>query len=328
MNNEYTFRKSKRGKGYIPPLLSQRDEFVPDTHIGIYSIFRNEKNTAIYMSESQCQEMRLETYKNVYELYQRYGSRDYVSFFNVNREEINELGMNTFAKNPKFAPVSGLVECFGKQYKLKSNGRKRLAISFGVNKSLLAEYFKRVEESRRTGRKLIVPKLKRASQKQKDIIIFGDTEIDVDGKTLRIERNALYNQFKHWCDITDMPEETAVMMALKAFLEQNPIDGLMELHKYKVQTPFDRYLYVQPKMGEPPEKETIQFDGDIYALARKIIERYNADVENITKVKMDIHSYVNNAVHYLNSNMDLKYTNPELYREQMQLKKMVEQTDL
>lgn len=328
MPDGYTWKRGTRGNKYIPPLLSNQDEYCPKTHYPMYKILRNQKNTNVYMSEESCQKMRMETYQNVYTLYNKYGGPDFADFFNVNREEINELALNAFAKHIKLAPVSGLIECFSTEYRLKSNGRKRKAISFGINKVLLRKYFENVKKAEETGKPVVIPKLKRAPQKDKNIVIFGESTIKLDrGQEVKIERNALYNQFQHWCLLNGVSEKEGVLMALECLIQDYPITGLDEVGEYRVVTEFDRYSYIRPNQ-EQPEQRKINFDGQILALAEKIIERYNLDTENITKPFMELDTYVNNAVHLLNSNMDLKYRDPELDLERKQLERMKQESGM
>lgn len=322
MASEYKWQKNRRGKGYIPPLLSKEDECVPKTHIPMYRIFRNPKNTSVYMSEEACQKMRQKTYQNVYELYRKYGSPNYVDFFNVNREEINELGLNEFAKHPKIAPVSGLIECFSKETRLKSNNKRRMSIGFGINRKLLNQYFANVAKAKETGTEVVIPKLKRANQKDKDIVIFGEAEINIgNSQKVKIPRNALYNQFEHWCLLQGVSKKEGILMAIELIIQQYPITGIGEVGEYKVSTEFDRYVYLKKSQSEP-QKLLVRFDGDIFSLALTIIENYNLDPENASKPYMDFNTYVNNAVHLLNSNIDLKYRSPRLYKERCQTEEM------
>lgn len=314
MANVYKWERARRGNDFIPPLLSNQDEFVPSSHIGMYALMRDEKNKKLFMSEKACQKIRLDAYKNVYDLFQEYGSPDYADFWNVNREEINELGLNAFAGHSALAPVSELIECFEKKYRLKSNGRYRYAVSFGISKAMLQKYRENYKLSQKKGVPVEVPRLRRASQKDKTFVMFGKDKFKLDGHTVEINRGAVYERFKWWCKLNGIPMQKAAEMALNDFVEKNMTDGVGEIGEYRKETVFDRYVYIQPSQTGT-ERKGIRLNNIILRLAEKIIERYNLDPDNFDKPYMDIDTYTNNALHLLNSKMDLKYRDPALYDE-------------
>ena len=322
----YKWERQKRRKNYIPPLLSDKDEFVPDTHIGMYSLLTNPKDPAIYMSEAQCQKLRKDTFEGVYNLYKKYGSPDFAIFWNYNIDAINEIRLNKFGTHTKLLPVIGIIQCFEKKMKLKTNGHIRYIISFGINKKKLTDYLKSVQHAKKMGEDLPpLPKLNLPGNKSKDFIIFGGTTIKTDGGTLSIDRNSVYNQFSHWCELNGITKKQGATMALKYFVDNHPLDGLGELADYDVITEFDATVYARKTQDSVDESYKVKFDGTLLSKAKAIIKRYNRDIANIEKETLTINGYVNNAVHLLNQNMPLKYRDPELYEQQQQLELLEQQ---
>lgn len=319
----YKWERQRRGKNFIPPLLSDHDEFVPETHIGIYSLLTNPKDPAIYMSDIQCQKIRRETFNVVNELYKKYGSPDFAVFWNHNLEAINDLQLNKFGTHTKLLPIIGIIECFEKKMRLHSNGSLRYIISFGINRQQLTNYLKEVRRSKKTGEKIPLPKLKLKGNKSKDFIIFGDAQLATDdGKKITVDRNAVYNQFSHWCQLNGITKKTGATMALKYFVENHPLDGLGELSDYDVLTEFDKTVFAKKSDDSANERVRVTLDGTVLSKARQIIRLYNRDIANISKPALSTDGYVNNAVHLLNQNMPLQYRDPDLYEQRRQLELM------
>ena len=318
-----SWQRGNRGRKYIPPLLSAKDEFVPETHIGMYELLTNPKDPAIFMSEVQCQKLRQDSYEAVHRLYQKYGSPDFCNFWNYNLEEINELGLNKFSTHTKLAPIVGLIECFEKKMPLKSNGRLRYIISFGIEKKRLTEYLRAKKLSKRSGAEVEPPTVKdKYRKKSKDLVIWGEGKLNIDGRQVTIDRNAVYKQFSHWCELNGVTIKNGSTMAIKYFVEHHPIEGLKDIKAYDVVTEFDKVVLAKPKDDEPDANVKVKLNGKVYELARSIIRLYNRDVENVEKETLTLEKYINNGVHLLNQNMPLKYRAPDLYEQQRQLELM------
>lgn len=289
------------------PKLTEKDEYIPNTHIGMYSIFRNPKNQKVYMSESSCQNLRIKTFNGLLELFKKYGSPDFADFFNYNIEVISQLGLNYFAFHPKIAPLANIIECFEKPIETAYN--TEMHISFGISKQLLKQYFT-------SG---YVPKNLYPLPVKRDFILFNADEVYCGrNETIRVNRNALYRQFKDWCDIQGIDFEDGVMMALETLLKDYPAEQLKDRAAYDYVTIFDKHLWARPKVEKGKVSETVTLPKTVVNIANTIIERYNRDVNNITK-QIDFSKYVANALYLLNSNIDLKYRDPELYQEQQRI---------
>lgn len=327
-DNNYKWKRQKRGRTYIPPLLSDKDEFVPDTHIGMYQLVTNPKDPAIYMAELQCQKMRKETFDAVATLYKKYGSPDFQIFWNYNLEAINELGLNKFTTHTRLLPIVGIMECFEKKMKLKSNGSMRYVISFGVEKKKLSDYLREVKFSKKTGKEVPPPRLElKHPNKSRDLILFGETILKTEGGNLVIDKNAVYNQFSHWCSLNGVTKKTGATMALKFFVENHKIDGLGDVEDYDILTELDRpVLAAKRKTENIDETIKVRIDGNLLAKAKDIVKKYNRDVANIAKETLTMAGYINNAIHLLNEHMPLKYRDPELYEQKRQLELLEQQT--
>lgn len=325
----FVLAPKKRGKRYIPPLLSERDEFVPKTHIGMYALLRNENNKSIYMGEEPCQKMRKDTYNAVLELYKRYGAPNYCDFWNFNHNEITELGLNHFAKHPKLARISPMIECFSKDIKLRSNGHPRRIISFGINRRELRIYLYEVQEAKKQGKQIPSPPeiYKKGKNFKREYVIFGEEAIKLAGGTIKTDRNAAYSRFRHWCDLQGISPKDGATMALELVVDTYPIKGVQDIAAYDVITEFDKLLLVKPKEGGD-RRVTVNINGLVYEVARQIIRRYNRDIGNLAKPTMNLETYVNNALHLLNQNMPLKYRDPELYEQKRQIDLMQEQSGI
>lgn len=83
-NEGYKYQKPARDENYIPPTLSEKDEYIPETHIGMYSLVRNEKNKSVYMGEMSCQKVREKTFNGVLEIFRKYGSSSFADLWNYN----------------------------------------------------------------------------------------------------------------------------------------------------------------------------------------------------------------------------------------------------
>lgn len=323
----YNYQKKKRPEGYIPPSLSEKDEYIPKTHIGMYTLIRNPKNEAIYMGEEQCQNVRKKTFNSVLAIFREYGSPDYADLWNYNISAINDCGLNYFICNPKIAPVGDLIECFEEvvetnKGKARISGNKALYISFGINKALLVQYFKNRDEANKSGTEVRIPKLKPPGSKSRESVLFGEeTFTRKDGGTIVIPRNALYNRFRHWCKLQGIGEGEGLLMALETLFKCYPVDGLQESEYYNIVTELDRMAFRQ-RLEKGEEEVTATLSKVIYGKAKEIIARYNIDPDNLSKGQMTFDTYVNNSLYLLNSKMPFKYSDPDFVKEQEDTEKL------
>lgn len=305
------FQAAPRRAGFIYPVLSEKDEFVPKTHIGMYTIFRNPNNKNVYMSEQACQKIRRKTFDGLLEIFKKYGSPNIADLFNYNIQVITDIGLNHFARQPKIAPLANVIECFT----TKETGSRVIQVSFGLSREVLAYYFKT----------RCVPIMRRNKAKSRDLILFGAEQIDIgNDDTITVDRSALYRKFVDWCELQGVDQQEGILMALELLFENYPLPALLPTSEYDFLTEFDRPLFAKRRDRlQGKTVHSVELSNVVAGLAEDIIARYNRDPDNATK-KIDFNSYVNNALHLLNSSMDLKYQNPELYQEQLETQRFVE----
>lgn len=302
--------------------LSERDEHVPETHIGMYSLLRNPKNKGIFMGEKRVDKVRKETFQGIYRLYKKYGSPNFADFYNRNAEAITQIGMNHFAYNQKLAPIADLIECFLSVENV--DNFNNVFASFGISKQLLYTYLEQTKNGAQIDKEFL--KVFLANQpdetKSRDFIVFGDDKIELSGKThISLDRNAIYRRFCDWCELQGIEKSDGLLMALESLLEAYPLEHVKENTDYEVLTEFDMPVFHKPEKKADKLERKVVFSGGILALAEKIIERYNIDSNNITK-KVTFDTYMNNALHLMNQTMPLQYRDPELNEEKKQLEEM------
>lgn len=317
---DYKYEKQPRPSTYIPIYLSEKDEYIPNSHVGMYSLLRNEKRESIYMSEEACQIARKKTYDGVFAIYQKYNSPSFADLWNYNIAAINDCGLNYLITNPRLAPIGNLIECF--EYQIKANFyTDKKMISFAINKSLLEEYFKNYAKAQREKSKVVIPRLKAPYPKSREKVLFGEDTVIVGNGTVEIDRNTIYNRFLHWCKLQGVEKDEGLVMAFESLFKLYPINGLNDMEYYNVVTELDRSIFYQsPDMDT--QKVGITISGKLLKNIKDILRRYNTDPANIGKPKITPDDYVNNAIYFMNKNMPLKYTHPRLAKERDLTEKM------
>lgn len=299
--------------GYVYPVLSEKDEFVPDTHIGMYGIFRNPKNKAVYISEQHCQSIRKKTFDGILNFFRRYGSPDFADLFNYNVETFTALGLNYFATQPKIAPLANVIECF--TVSPHFNGIRKVA--FGIDKRILRSYFKTRS----------IPIITRTKKKSRDLVLLGAEEVRLSPEVnLKIDRTAWYRRFVNWCELQGVDQQEGIIMAFEQLFNAYPLADLLPTSEYDFLTEFDKPLFVKRKgIAKGTTNKTVELSNVLNGLAEDIIKRYNRDPNNATK-QLDFNTYVNNAIYLLNNSMDVKYQDPQLYQEKIQTERMIKYT--
>ena len=100
-----------------------------------------------------------------------------------------------------------------------------------------------------------------------------------------------------------------------------PAPDLKELGAYERKCDLEYSEIIVPDVT-PNEKIEVRVSmpKNIHKLMSEIIRRFNIDTENIGKPNLTIEKYVIQAVDRLNQQSNLKYSNPQLYKEYMQAK--------
>lgn len=299
--------------------LSEKDEYVPASHVGMYSLFRNPDNSSVYMSEANCQSIRRKTYNSTMELFHKYESPNYCDFFNYNTDILTKLGRNYFSAQDKFAPIAELVECFAEKVSIL-NSTPAIAISYGIEKVTLKYYLESFRKKTDFWSRppASVVKRKKLEAKKRDFIIFDETEMQMDYlNSIHLPRNPLYHRFLDWCRLQGLEAYEGMQMAMECLLDTHPAEELQDITEYDYISELDVPLYAKPRGVAKKVERTVVFSGKLCALSEKIIERYNRDPENAAK-RIDFDLYCNNALHMLNQSMDLQYRDPDLYAEEIE----------
>lgn len=229
-----------------------------------------------------------------------------------------------FGKVLQLAPIVHLVEIFiiniNKELKNSKNKNKIeqerknniFYVSFGIRKDLFKQYF----ESGCT----VIPyinKIETMKTKKKE----KGTTIGVDGTKSKI--NAVYSpileQWKDWCKWSGISQGVAVLEALQMQMAAYPLDGLPPLEKY-----YEEPNYVMPDLNVSNTEDVfnmkLRVPKDIANQMEVIVKNYNLDPLNAEKISKN--DYVYKAISALNANMDLKYSNPQLYKQYMKERSM------
>lgn len=299
--------------------LSEKDEYVPNTHIGMYSLFRTPENTSVYINESLCQSIRYKTYSETLELFKKYDSPDYRLFFTYNAEALTKLGKNYFATHDKIAPIAELVECFTESVKI--NDVWAYAVSYGIDKLVLKTYL----DCLRNGTDfwesppISVIKRKKVEAMKRDFVLFGEDEVQMDyWNSIHMPRNPLYHRFLDWCKIQKIEPNEGMMMAIDCLMNAIPASELENLTEYDKLSELDVPIYGKPREYSNLVKRNVIYSGKLCKIADSIIERYNREPKNASK-KIDFDLYCNNALYMLNQSMDIYYRDPDLYAEEVAL---------
>lgn len=304
--------------------LSEKDEYVPNTHIGMYSLFRTPENTSVYINESLCQSIRYKTYAETLELFKKYDSPDYRLFFTYNAEALTKLGKNYFATHDKIAPIAELVECFTESVKV--NDVWAYAVSFGLDKLVLKTYLDCLRKGTDFWESppISVMKRKKVEAMNRDFVLFDEDEVQMDyWSSIHMPRNPLYHRFLDWCKLQKIEPHEGMLMAIDCMLNAVPPSDLAQLTEYDKLGELDVPIYAKPRRSYNTIKRDVVFSGKLCGIADSIIERYNREPKNTGK-RIDFDLYCNNALHLMNQSMDVYYRDPELYAEEVELKETEE----
>lgn len=298
--------------------LSEKDEYVPETHIGMYSLFRNPENSAVYMGEEHCQSIRIKTYKACMELFKKYSTQSFCDFFNYNTKALTEIGANYFSTHEKMAAIAELIQAFPNSS--IENKTATVSISFGIDKYILKKYIECLrngDDFWRDPPNCVINRQKQEARK-KDFIMFGQDKIKIDYRnSVYMPKNPLYCRFLDWCKIQEIEPYEGILMAIDYLLELHPADELEPVAMYDKISDIDIPIYAKPHNVSKRIERSVVFSGQLFSQAGKIIERYNREPKNAAR-KLDFDLYCNNALSLLNRSMDIEYSDPDLYEEQVQ----------
>lgn len=317
--------ENKHPKNYF--LLSEYDEFVPNTHIGITALTRNYDNKGAYMGKAALERMRANTFQSVYSLFRQCGSISFAEFFNSNLEDLCDLGLIHFEDNRALSQVVNLIECFET---LRKTPPKSYVISFGINRKDLREYLSLQKSGATIPERLKHSKyyLKKPTEREKMLQRFGGYWIQSSHNGgFPLCNNAILRRYQAWCKLNGITLEDGLLFAMERTVNEYGEKKPEELEKYDKKTPFDYLLLKHPKKEAECVSIEVQFDGTLFAIANAIIDRMNRDPRNLLH-PIDFQLYINNALLALNKKMPLKYRDPNLYLEYGEYQKMEKEASI
>lgn len=323
-NRGWKYKKPKRQDEHFLLYFTPQDEIVNrSNYVRLHTIL-TKKEYGICLTERECREIREKSYKNLLAIYQKYNSPRFDDLWNYNIKAITECGLNEFFRIKQLRPFANVIHCIQKQKTIMIGGNfaTREIIGFGIRRDYINDYKTNVEQAKRLGVKFEYPFTKPKKNLTKEQVVFGDKTVKIDEfGQVSIARNALYNRFSHWCDLEGVTVEQGVLMAIKGLLKDYPNKQLGSLEAYQVVTELDRKIFKKADEMSRVEERLILSEM-IRDEAENIIYMYNTDVQNIGKPRLDMNTYVNNALHFMNNKMPMKYRNQELYDELVETEKM------
>lgn len=312
--------------------LSNYDETVPENYIGIYSLFSDKKYALPGYEESWCigekplSKMRRETYKAVKKRFDKCGADNFAKFWNGNVDAINDIGLNRFARLNVFEELATAMMCFENTVPNKTNNGKRKIISWGIRIDLYRNYYRSHLESVRTGNPPKKVSLYDAKKKRRgNICRFPQIKFEFmengQNRVVRVDDNAVYEQFCHWCKVKKISKKSGLYQAMKLIMEQYPSAEVKDLAHYEKKCDLDYCEIVVPEVSTESDV-SVQFrmSRELHDQVMRIIQRYNSDIENIGQPPMTLEKYMIQAAELLNIKSPLKYSNPKLEKEYREAK--------
>lgn len=309
---------------YLNRYRLDTSERVPEDYYGIIDIL---SSNTIHESMETIQEYRKNTFRNIITEMRKENTTDIQSWWytHINAPNIEiPYGSDKiwFLKNSYLSKIIKLIEIFI-DARPSGSGKKRkdmYYISFGVSKENFETYFK--------SNGSVVPVVKR--QRRKDVgghdhkydhIIVDGTP---SGKQVRVPMVPELQRWKDWCKLNGYQYGGAVLEAMKAQIESNPVEGLPPIEKYTTKT----VTLVSNLKPNESKNLLLSLKADQYNDAKNIIEKYNKVNRVSIEKKMSMAEYVNKAVSMLNSVMAEEYLIKDgINRTEEQIKNIKEQEE-
>lgn len=317
----------------IKTIVSKKDEYVPKGYIPIYSLFSYSKyRLPQYTAEEWClsekkiSEMRRTTFKEVNKRRELSNAESFADFWNGNLDNINALGLNEFDKLFVFKELSTVMVCFEKMT-VSTSRNKRKEVSWGINEQLYREYYTAQLNALKTGETPQKVNLYDKHKKRKESLFKLRTSDIVMGdkrNRIKLEKNALYEQFKVWCKAQGITITKGVFLAMENMIKAYPLSEVKDRKVYARKTELDYMEVVITEIDETNEYQEfkLKLPKELYLQTSQIVRRFNFDPENETKTKLTIHNYIAQAVAKQNKAVSKKYNDPAAYDEYMKLKEI------
>ncbi len=290
-------------------------DVVPRNYYSLTDILRHE---SIGMTEKEVLLFRREAFEATCKYMKENGFIDFKLFWNENISVLPSE-INRFANILKISKIAHLIEAF--EHKRFSSNKSKYPsnyISFGIRKNYVKEFFGSkgtiIPEKKQygnSGNAEYTSKYPRTQLK----IVDGEPKID-------LVKTPVYVNWRKWCKIKNLPYSIAALQAMELQMERNPVEGLEDIEKMAIVSPVEK---LDDYYGVLRQKVTVCLNEDVYKLMKIIINNFNKDPKNLSQKKVSIGSYINDAINLMNSKVDLKYSNPELFRELKRQKKQQQQ---
>lgn len=319
--------------------LSEKDEGVPDNFISITEIFTNPKCALPgfgaeqwCIGEKRLQSMRKNCFEKVRDRLRVSRAERFDNYWNGNLDAINQLGLNEFAKFSFFSDLAAVMMAFeDRKETIYMKGSKRKYVSFGIRKDLYRKYYNNMkaallagEESKRIN--LYEPKKRRKNDvfcnTQQTTIVFDGSD---GGKPHYVElnKNEIFLAYEKWCKVNGKTKKQGLYEAMLYMMEKYPSQEagtLQDIKLYKRKGWTDNDIPLEEVIiasNDPNQISKASFDipCKVMDMAKNIIKRYNADLDNAGKKTLTQSSFFLQAVMFYIKHLPLKYTDPDLYKE-------------
>lgn len=286
--------------------------------------------------------MRRETYGLVKAEFDKTDRADFAEFWNVNVNELTDLGFNKFVNNRGLKPIAHLIQCFQiidekPVYENKKTVRKmaRKYISFGIDIDYLGPYLESLSKDQNNPcipdvkKKIGRPRTKNANIYKEWRIYMGEDSEGKKTKMLKGSQTPLYEQFVEWCIVQGVQKKQGLEMALELLLDTYKVDGLTSIEELanRKKSIID-YIdtsdmnYTEYNIGKV--KRDVHIGVEEFKLMMLILKNYNGSLESNRQGKIYASDMVTMALRYYFENrkdFTLRYGNPKAYEELMQIQK-------
>ncbi len=305
-------------------LLTDRDEFVPASHIPLYALFIEPEQSRDLFSVDTGELRRKAMYKNVLAEFKRVKADNFANFWNYYAFEIVASGMVEFHQ---YEPLEGLcqyIECFERKLPNRKKTGLTTHISFGLNKHVIKSYFDAKQEAEATGVEFVPPpKAVRypapimKTDFYKEVVHASASPANASIKDARVflQRIVCNRMFKHWALLNKLTYSQAMVRILQDFFENNEFEGMHPPEFYEnEESVLEAYADV-PRPATRDVNVTVGIGYEMALTMERIIKNYNNAYENKGKPLWSMSSYIKDAIALLNTTINLKYSNPKLYRQ-------------
>lgn len=322
----------------INTALTYKDETVGEGYIGIYELFTDPKYALPQytadewvLSEKRLRELRFNTFRNVKKREELSNANSFANFWNRNLEAINSLGLNEFDKLIVFKNLGQIMMAFEKVVDNKHSQGKRRMVSFGIKLETYRKYYQMCLDAKKAGTEMGDVKLIDSKKRSgRDLIVERYMKAMVDGVEVRVQNNALMQQFEHWRKLKNLTRAKAMLLAVECLMEKYPMAEIKDRKCYQKVTDINNEELIELIVSKEYENDggqvfvSLKIPEKLNKQVREIILRYNNDPDNITKTQLSMQTYIIQSLMLMNSKVPLKYSNYKAYQEYSDIKNIEE----